>query len=41
MRKAEERDRAALIALWQQAFGDEPQLIEFLLDRFAGLDHVF
>lgn len=41
MRKAEERDRAALQALWQQAFGDDPAFIDFVLDRFAGFDHIF
>ncbi|HIV87283.1 MAG TPA: GNAT family N-acetyltransferase [Candidatus Pygmaiobacter gallistercoris] len=41
MRKAEERDRAALQALWQQAFGDDAAFVDFVLDRFAGLENIF
>ena len=41
MRKAEERDRAALQELWQQAFGDDPEFIDFVFDRFAGFDNIF
>lgn len=40
-RKAKEEDRADLSALWQAAFKDEQPYIDFVFDRFAGLEHTW
>lgn len=40
-RKAKEEDKAALSALWQAAFGDEQPYIDFVFDRFAGLENTW
>lgn len=41
MRRAQEKDRAGLTELWQQAFGDGEAFIRFVLDRFAGLENIW
>lgn len=41
MRTATESDRPALAALWREAFGDGPEFIDFVFDRFAGLENIW
>ncbi len=41
MRKATLQDRPELTSLWQEAFGDEKEYIDFVFDQFAGLDGVW